>query len=76
MFVNKDVNHFSVENPTLYIITIQEPYLNHFSVENAASPHKDVNHSSVDNLCLLDNITYNGDSKFSNACFRLFNKRG
>ena len=56
MFVKKDVNHFSVENPSLYII-IQEPHVNHFSVENAFSPHKGVNHFSVDNptfyFCLV-----------------------
>ena len=48
VFVYKDVNHFSVENPTLYII-IPKPHVNHFSVENAASPRKGVNHFSVDN---------------------------
>ena len=49
MFVNKDVNHFSVENPSLYII-IQAPHVNHFSVENAVGPHKGVTHFSVDNI--------------------------
>ena len=48
MFANKDVNHFSVENPSLYSI-IQEPHVNHFSVENAVSLYKGVNHFSVDN---------------------------
>ena len=48
MFAIKDVNHFSVENPSLYII-IQEPHVNHFSVENAVGLHKGVNHFSVDN---------------------------
>ena len=66
MFV-KDVNHFSVENPTLYIIYDQKPYVNHFSVENAVSPRKDVNHFSVENLCLLDNITYDGDRRLNNT---------
>ena len=63
MLPGQDVNHFSVENPALYISFDKKPYVNHFSVENVASPRGDVNHLSVDNLCLLENATYNGDSR-------------
>ena len=67
MFVNKDVNHFSVENPSLFII-IQELHVNHFSVENAVSPYKGVNHFSVDNPAhYLDLVDLNAENLNGNV---------
>ena len=90
MLPGQDVNHFSVDNPTLHLSfsshSINVRYsssrlgsrdVNHLSVENlfiSQVSKADVNHLSVENLLLLENMTYCGDTEQSYLHLQGFNQ--